>query len=100
MGLLINAILAAFTIKENRLSLYEGITGAWLLAVVATQAVAYTACTFQMAQAMQVDFLFVLPRFFIYVALVAWLVTFLGLCQALGAGLVRLFQAASARAGG
>lgn len=38
--LLIYTILAAFTIKENKPSLYEGITGAWLLAVVATQSVA------------------------------------------------------------
>lgn len=54
----------------------------------------YTACTFQMAQAMQLDFLFVFPRFFIYVALAAWLATFLGLCSTIGRGLVRLFQAA------
>ena len=39
-GLLTYAILTAFTIKENKPSLYEGITGAWLLAVVATQSVA------------------------------------------------------------
>ena len=32
------AILTAFTIKESKPSLDEGITGAWLLAVVATQA--------------------------------------------------------------
>ena len=38
--LLTYAILAAFTIKEKKPSLYEGITGAWLLAVVATQSVA------------------------------------------------------------
>jgi len=49
----------------------------------------YPACTFQMAQAMQLDFLFVLPRFFIYVALAAWLATFWGLCPKLGGGLPR-----------
>ena len=38
--LLIYTILTAFTIKENKPDLYEGITGAWLLAVVATQSVA------------------------------------------------------------
>jgi len=54
----------------------------------------YTACTFQMAQAMQQDVLIVVPRFFIYVALVAWLATFLGLCRTLCTGLVWLFQAA------
>jgi tellurite resistance protein TehA-like permease len=48
----------------------------------------YTACTFQMAQAMQLEFLFVVPRFFIYVALAAWLATFWGLCRKLGGGLL------------
>ncbi|MCC7352030.1 MAG: tellurite resistance/C4-dicarboxylate transporter family protein [Phycisphaerales bacterium] len=33
-------IFAAFTIKENKPSLDQGISGAWLLAVVATQAIA------------------------------------------------------------
>ncbi len=33
-------ILAAFTVKENKPTLDEGITGGWLLAVVATQALA------------------------------------------------------------
>ena len=50
----------------------------------------YTACTFQMAQAMQLDFLLVVPRFFIYVALAAWLATFLGLCRELGAAVFGL----------
>ena len=52
----------------------------------------YTACTFQMAQAMQLDFLFVVPRLFIYVALAAWLATFWGLCRKLGAGLFSLLR--------
>jgi tellurite resistance protein TehA-like permease len=34
------AIFTAFTIKENKPTLDEGITGAWLLAVVATQSIA------------------------------------------------------------
>jgi hypothetical protein len=33
-------ILTAFTIKEDKPNLYDGISGAWLLAVVATQSVA------------------------------------------------------------
>ena len=49
----------------------------------------YTACTLQMAQAMQLDFLFIVPRIFIYAALAAWLATFCGLCGRLGAGLIR-----------
>ena len=52
----------------------------------------YTACTFQMAQAMQLDFLFVVPRFFIHVALLAWLATFVGLCCKLSAGLFGLLR--------
>lgn len=52
----------------------------------------YAACTFQMAQAMQLDFLFALPRFFVYVGLVAWLATFAGLCRTLGAGLRTLLR--------
>jgi tellurite resistance protein TehA-like permease len=54
----------------------------------------YTACTFQMAQVIELDFLIVLPRIFIYVALVARLATFLGLCRTLCTGLVWLFQLA------
>jgi tellurite resistance protein TehA-like permease len=50
----------------------------------------YTACTFQMARAIHLDFLFVVSRLFLYVALTAWLATFAGLCRALGAGLLRL----------
>jgi tellurite resistance protein TehA-like permease len=52
----------------------------------------YTACTFQMAQAMQLEFLLVLPRFFICVALAAWLATFVGLCRTLCTGLFALMR--------
>ncbi|MCZ2154146.1 MAG: tellurite resistance/C4-dicarboxylate transporter family protein [Bryobacterales bacterium] len=38
--LLIYTILTAFTVKRDKPDLYDGISGAWLLAVVATQAVA------------------------------------------------------------
>ncbi|HKW98652.1 MAG TPA: tellurite resistance/C4-dicarboxylate transporter family protein [Bryobacteraceae bacterium] len=57
----------------------------------------YTACTFQMAQAMQLDFLFAVPRFFIYIALAAWIATFLGLCRRLAAGLVGPLRRATGR---
>lgn len=43
----------------------------------------YTACTFQLARAIEVPFLETIPRYFIYVALVAWLVTFVGLLKSL-----------------
>lgn len=39
----------------------------------------YTACTFQMAQAMELEFLHVIPRYFVYIALSAWLAAFAGL---------------------
>ena len=43
----------------------------------------YTACTFQLSRALKLDFLLFIPRYFIYVALAAWLVTFAGLVHAL-----------------
>jgi len=52
----------------------------------------YTACTLQMAHAMELDFLIVLPRVFIYVALGAWLATFAGLCRTLLGGLLVLLR--------
>jgi tellurite resistance protein TehA-like permease len=39
----------------------------------------YTVCTFQLAKALEIPFLYAIPRYFIYVALLAWLATFLGL---------------------
>lgn len=43
----------------------------------------YTACTFQLSRAINFEPLLVIPRFFIYVALAAWLVTFAGLIHSL-----------------
>ena len=39
----------------------------------------YTACTFQLAKALEQDFLLVIPRYFVYLAILAWLATFIGL---------------------
>jgi hypothetical protein len=49
----------------------------------------YTVCTFQLAKALQLDFLILIPRYFIYVALFAWLITFLGLVNRLSKTIFR-----------
>ena len=43
----------------------------------------YTACTFQLAHAMDLPFLYVIPRYFVYLALLAWLIAFIGLVHAI-----------------
>jgi len=47
----------------------------------------YTACTFRLAQALELPFLLIIPRYFIYIALLAWLITFAGMLLNLGRGL-------------
>jgi len=39
----------------------------------------YTVCTFQLAKALNLDFLLLIPKFFIYLALIAWAATIFGL---------------------
>jgi tellurite resistance protein TehA-like permease len=43
----------------------------------------YTVCTYRLAEAMGMNFLYWIPRIFLYIALAAWLATFLGLLHAL-----------------
>lgn len=43
----------------------------------------YTVCTLQLSKAMDLDFLLFIPRLFIFVALAAWLLTFMGLVHSL-----------------
>jgi tellurite resistance protein TehA-like permease len=48
----------------------------------------YTACTFQLAKALDLAFLVAIPRVFVYVALLAWLVTFAGLVYRLVSSMI------------
>lgn len=41
----------------------------------------YTVATFRLAQVLKLDFLLLIPRYFIYIALLAWLVTTYGLAR-------------------
>ena len=50
----------------------------------------YTAATFRLMQVFSLPFLLVIPRFFIGIALAAWLLTFLGLILTLTYGLKRV----------
>lgn len=43
----------------------------------------YTVCTLRLAQALDLPFLLVVPHSFIYLALIAWVVTFIGLLRSL-----------------
>lgn len=43
----------------------------------------YTASTFQLAKALQLDFLLVIPQYFIYLAIIAWLLAIYGLFRSL-----------------
>jgi len=49
----------------------------------------YTVCTFQLAKALELKFLFSIPRVFIYFALLAWAATFMGLVRMLCESLIR-----------
>lgn len=52
----------------------------------------YTACTFQLSKAIDVAFLLEIPRYFVYIALAAWLATFTGLLRNLVKGLVNMWR--------
>jgi tellurite resistance protein TehA-like permease len=39
----------------------------------------YTVCTFRLAQAMKLEFLFLIPKYFIFIALLAWFASIFGL---------------------
>jgi len=48
----------------------------------------YTTCTYQLAKALQLPFLYAIPQYFVYFALVAWLATFAGLIYRLASSLI------------
>jgi hypothetical protein len=41
----------------------------------------YTVCTFQLAKAMELDFLLLIPKYFIFIALIAWFTAIFGLAH-------------------
>lgn len=57
----------------------------------------YAACTFEMARAMSLDFLSPLARAFVYVALLAWATTFVGLIRSLVSSLILALHSANAK---
>jgi tellurite resistance protein TehA-like permease len=57
----------------------------------------YTACTFEMAHAMSLDFLLPIAHVFIYVALLAWATTFVGLIRSLVGSLLPALHSANGR---
>jgi tellurite resistance protein TehA-like permease len=49
----------------------------------------YATCTFEMVRAMSLDFLLPVARVFVYVALLAWAATFVGLIKSLVSSLIQ-----------
>ncbi len=56
----------------------------------------YAVCTFEMAYAMSLEFLLPIASVFVYVALLAWATTFVGLVQSLVSGMIPALSAANA----
>ncbi len=43
----------------------------------------YTACTYRLAEALELPFLFEIPRYFIFIAFAAWIVVFVGMATSI-----------------
>jgi hypothetical protein len=54
----------------------------------------YAVCTFEMVRAMSLDFLLPIARAFVYVALLAWATTFIGLIRSLVRSLIPALDSA------
>jgi tellurite resistance protein TehA-like permease len=52
----------------------------------------YTAGTFQLSKATGLSFLLNIPRFFVYIALIAWLAAFVGLIKSMASGMGRAIR--------
>jgi tellurite resistance protein TehA-like permease len=48
----------------------------------------YTACTIRLSEALQLEFLMIIPRYFFFIALAVWAVTFIGLLRSGWRGLL------------
>jgi len=48
----------------------------------------YTVCTLRLSQVTDIDFLMRIPKYFVYVAMLAWTFTFVGLVRAIARGIV------------
>ena len=57
----------------------------------------YAVCTFEMVHAMSLDFLLPIAHVFVYVALLAWVATFVGLIRSLVGSLIPALQSANGR---
>jgi tellurite resistance protein TehA-like permease len=57
----------------------------------------YSVCTFEMVHAMTLDFLLPIARLFVYIALLAWAMTFAGLIRSLVGSLIPALQSTNDR---